>query len=70
MAIIKKKELKNMTKEELNKKLEELKLELMKERASAYAGVAKNHGKIRELKKTIARIYTFQNEKIIKGKLK
>jgi len=68
MAIIKKKELKNMTKEELKKRLEELKLELMKEKAAAYAGIAKNPGKIRELKRTIARIYTFQNEKIIKGK--
>lgn len=66
MAIIKKKELKNLSDEELDKKLADLRLELCKERATAYAGTAKNPGKIREIRRTIARILTIKNERKMK----
>jgi len=64
MAIIKNRELKNISGEELNKKLNELKLELMKEKASAYSGITKNPGKIKEIKRTIAKILTIKNKTI------
>ena len=60
MAIIKKKELKNMGKPELEKKLKELKIELVKSKSQKIA-----HGtssKIREIKRTIARILTITNK--------
>ncbi|MFH8107435.1 MAG: 50S ribosomal protein L29 [Candidatus Aenigmatarchaeota archaeon] len=69
MAIIKKKELKNLTDEELEKKLEDLRLELAKERAAAYVGAPKNPGKIRELRRTIARILTIKREREIRKNL-
>jgi len=59
MSVIRKNELKNMKHDELKKKLEELQLELAKERGAAFSGIPKNPGKIREIRKTIARIKTF-----------
>ena len=60
MAIIKKKELKNMEKNELNKRLDELSFELIKIRSQrATQGGPK---KIREIRKTIARINTQLNQ--------
>ena len=59
MAIIRKKELKNLTKEELEKKLKELEIELIKSKSQKTM-----HGatlKIKEIKKTIARILTHLN---------
>lgn len=54
---MKHKELKNLSKEELNKKLEELKKELMKDNAQVATGtIPKNPGKIYNARKTIARI--------------
>lgn len=63
MAIIKKKELENLSDEELDKKLTDLRLELAKERAASYVGSAKNPGKIRELRRTIARILCMKKER-------
>jgi ribosomal protein L29 len=60
MAIIKKKELKNMEKNELIKKKGELKLELLKSKSQKAS-----HGgpkKTKEIKKTIARINTQLNQ--------
>lgn len=60
MAIIKKKELKNMEKNELIKRLEELNLELLKSKSQKAS-----HGgpkKTKEIKKTIARINTQLNQ--------
>ena len=62
MALIRAKELKSMSKKDLEKKLEELELELSKERASAFVGTSKNPGKIKEIKRTIARIKTIMGE--------
>ena len=64
MAILRPKEMKKMSEEELNKKVEELKLDLSKKRAQIIVGGApENGGKIREMKKTIARVLTIKNEK-------
>jgi len=58
MAILRKRELKAMEEKELREKLSELQLELVKARGEAFAGVPKNPGKIREIRRTIARIKT------------
>ncbi|MBS3108612.1 50S ribosomal protein L29 [Candidatus Woesearchaeota archaeon] len=59
MAIIKKNELKVMKKGDLENKLVELRRELMKVNAQiAIKTVPENPGRIRELKKTVARINT------------
>lgn len=68
MVRLRKSELKNLSKEETNKKITELKMELMKLRAQVSRGTPpENPGKIRSIKRTIARILTFQNQKIEAG---
>jgi len=55
--------------EELGKRISELRLELAKELGSIRMGrPVKNSGKVKELRRAIARILTVQNE--LKGKLK
>ncbi|MBI4399843.1 50S ribosomal protein L29 [Candidatus Micrarchaeota archaeon] len=62
MAILRMKEINAMDEETLNKKIEELKGELYVEKASiARGGKAINPGRIKELKRTIARILTVIN---------
>ncbi len=57
MAILKAKKIKEMSDKERRDKLRELRLELSKERASSeIGGTVKSPGKIKELKRTIARI--------------
>ena len=57
------KELKELPRIELEKKREELTMELMKDYAHIAAGSApKNPGKIRVVRKTIARINTFLHQ--------
>ncbi|MEO2116918.1 MAG: 50S ribosomal protein L29 [Methanocaldococcus sp.] len=64
MAILRADELRGMSMEELKEKLVELKRELLKERASkVVAGAPSNPGRMREIKRTIARILTIMNEK-------
>ena len=65
MAILKTKEISSMGQEEINKKVKELKLELIKQKANAHKS-----GKIRikEIKKTIARLFTFSKSKKLKNK--
>ena len=59
MAIIKKKQMKEMNNVDLVKRMRELRLELAKEKGQiAIGGTASNPGKIKETKKTIARILT------------
>jgi len=56
MAILRNKDIKNMTKNDREKKMKELKLELVKSKGtSTKTGTSKT----REIKKTIARIFTF-----------
>jgi large subunit ribosomal protein L29 len=59
MAIIKKKQLKQMSRPDLINRLNELRLELAKERGQiAVGGSPTNPGRVGEIKKTIARILT------------
>lgn len=62
MAIIRKKELLMLSKEDLLKKLRDLELELIKERNIKQAGQGVKI-RIKEIKRTIARIKTILNSK-------
>jgi len=63
MAILRKKEIREMSEKERKEKLNELKLELMKEKgAIEVGGSIKSPGRIREIRKTIARILTINIE--------
>ena len=62
---MKKKEIKAMKKEELKSKLEDLKKELIKEKSQA-ASNPKNPGKMKLIKKNIARILTIINKEVKK----
>ncbi len=57
------KELRKLNKEELAKRLTETELQLMKDRGQVASGTApKQSSAIRNARKTVARIYTIQNE--------
>lgn len=62
------KELRKMKKEELLKKLDELRLELIKLRVQARMGTLKNTASIKNTRKDIARILTILNEAKNKAK--
>jgi large subunit ribosomal protein L29 len=52
-----------MSEEQVNKQLKDLQNELLKERAiTSTGGAPENPGRIRELRRTIARILTIQKE--------
>ncbi|RLI91598.1 MAG: 50S ribosomal protein L29 [Candidatus Altiarchaeales archaeon] len=62
MAILRKSQLHEMSDEELDKTLNDLKDELMKIKGIlASGGIPEDVGKIREIKRTIARILTIKN---------
>ena len=64
MAILRASEVRDMGIEELREKLEELRAELLRERSKAAAvGVPENPGRVKELRRTIARILTAMREK-------
>ncbi|PLW80265.1 50S ribosomal protein L29 [Candidatus Woesearchaeota archaeon] len=61
---MKTKEIRNLSAEEQNKKIDEAKKELIKLNAQVSTGQgSKNSGQVKTIKKTIARIKTIQNEK-------
>jgi large subunit ribosomal protein L29 len=63
MAIVRAKEVREMSNEQLEKQLKDLRNELLKERAiTATGGAPESPGRIRELRRTIARILTIQKE--------
>ena len=63
MAILRVEEIRNMNPTERQEELDKLKLELIRERAIASAGGApENPGRIKEIRKTIARIKTIEKE--------
>ncbi|SNQ60703.1 50S ribosomal protein L29 [Candidatus Methanoperedens nitratireducens] len=63
MAILRVDEVRNMNPTERQEELDKLKLELIRERAISSAGGApENPGRIREIRRTIARIKTIQTE--------
>jgi len=58
------KELNSLKEEALDKRLEELKTELMKFRSQVASGtLPRNPGKIKDVRKTIARIYTINTRR-------
>jgi large subunit ribosomal protein L29 len=64
MVILRSKEIRDMAEEDIQKKLDELRAEYASNISkSAAAGVYENPGKIKELKRTIARVMTIMNEK-------
>ena len=64
MAIIKKNEFEQMNEKTLNDKLIELKKELMKYNGQRASGTPpENPGRVKEVRKTIARIYTKLSQK-------
>lgn len=64
MAIIRKKAMKEMSREDLRKRLGELRLELSKDRAQIALGASPaNPGRIRETRRAIARMITMSSAK-------
>ena len=71
MAVIKKSEFKQMDEKQLKDKLADLKKEMMKLNAQRSTGTTlENPGRIRAVKKTIARIYTALSKPITKAPIK
>jgi large subunit ribosomal protein L29 len=63
MAILRADEIRKMNPNERQEELDKLKLELIRERAIASAGGApENPGRIKEIRRTVARIKTIQKE--------
>ena len=60
MAILKMKQIRELGEKELEERMRELKLELSKEKASSEIGTVKNPGRIREIRRTLARILTLK----------
>ena len=60
-------ELRKLTTEELNKKIKENKEELFNLRMKQATGSLENPGRIKELRKTVARLKTILREREIEG---
>jgi large subunit ribosomal protein L29 len=64
MAILRSEEIRDLSLEELEEKLKELRNELLREKSMiASGGAPENPGRIREIKRTIARILTIKTQK-------
>ncbi|MDY6776921.1 MAG: 50S ribosomal protein L29 [Candidatus Nanohaloarchaea archaeon] len=64
MAILRTEEIRDMADEELEEKLEDLNLELSKEKGQIeVGGFPEDPGRIKEIRRTIARIKTVMGEK-------
>ncbi|CAG0949543.1 MAG: 50S ribosomal protein L29 [Candidatus Methanoperedens sp.] len=64
MAILRSDEIRKMNNDERQEELDKILMELIRERAIASAGGApESPGKMKEIKRTIARIKTIQTEK-------
>ena len=61
-------EIKSLSREEKLKRLEELRLELIKLRTQSALGTLDNPGKIRAIRKTIARILTALREEELQAR--
>ncbi len=65
---MKAKDMQKMSKEEITQKLIEAKQELARERATIASGTkSENTGKIRKLRRDIARMFTVMNQKEVKA---
>jgi large subunit ribosomal protein L29 len=68
MAILKSKEIRAMKEADREKQLKDLRSDLLKQRAiTATGGAPESPGRIRELRRTIARILTIQREEAAKA---
>ncbi len=68
MAILKPKKIREMQQKDVEEKLKELQLEFSKEKASSnIGGTVKNPGRLKEIRRTIARIKTITAQKTRKG---
>ena len=64
MTILRKKDIRKMDDKEIEKQMKELNLELSKEKANIHIGAnVTSPGKLKEIRRTIARINTIKNEK-------
>ena len=61
------KEFQNLTTEEINKKIKDAKEELLKLRMKQATGNLENPSRIRELRKTVARLKSILREREIEG---
>ncbi len=67
MAIFRIDEIRNMSSDELEEELRKLEVELIRERGAVRAGGApEKPGRIREIRRTIARMKTVQRERVRK----
>ena len=62
LAILRKQKIREMSAKELTGKLQELKTELLTLRAKTQTGSIESAGRVRELRRTIARIITISKE--------
>ncbi len=70
MAILRKKEIKSMSEKDMEKNVNEFRLELAKEKANVAIGATvASPGRIREIRKTIARIETVLTQRRNASKL-
>ena len=64
MAIIHKKDIRKMKKEDLDKKIADLKKEMMRIKTQISQGTApEKQGRVKQIKRTIARILTIKKER-------
>ncbi len=71
MAIIKKNELKQIPKDKIEERIKELNKELMKYNSQRAVGTAiENPGRIRELRRSIAKLLTLKNNNQLGGTTK
>ena len=64
MAILRSEEVRDLSVEEMEEKIKELKNELLREKSMiASGGAPENPGRIREIRRTIARILTIKTQK-------
>jgi large subunit ribosomal protein L29 len=71
MAIIRRKDIKKLGEKELAEKMDELKLELAKERASiAIGATVTSSGRLKEIRRTIARLETERKQRSLSPKPK
>lgn len=62
MVILRKAQIREMSLKERNIKIEELKTELLTLRAKARIGSIESSGRVRELRRTVARVITINRE--------
>ena len=65
--IVRSKDLRDMTDDEVEKKLNEVQAELIRQKGKITTGGApENPGRMKELRRTVARILTIKREKVLK----